>query len=343
MKQAQTAGRKKGKEKEKERIDFNTRGNLSSEHGEPGTRLRVRQAPVALPREGATGDPREESLYRVFSDAPLDLKREIIRQLPNILEGGGNTLLKKALSDEDGHVQGDAALASAMLGLDGLAPEILDLAKVGFLDVRRKALQALVSLDIGGATALVESLVAQGSGEDKKVALTAMDHLDKERSFTMMKALLADPQEAVMRSAIYAAGRLLERDDRYLEILNRLFVEQPALHELLRVIRETKLDTFKDQLVRLFSDAGRDSWARYEVLTGLAVFKDHALFDVFVGGLGDENTLIKIGSIKALSDLGDPAAISHIKPFTKNQDVALRSVAGAAVKQLKQRKRVVSP
>ena len=41
------------------RIDFNgqDRGNLSSEHGEPGTCLRVREAPAALPQEGATRAP----------------------------------------------------------------------------------------------------------------------------------------------------------------------------------------------------------------------------------------------------------------------------------------------
>ena len=48
----------------KDKIDFHdkARGNLSSEHGEPGTRLRVREAgyPLAggaLPQEGATGYP----------------------------------------------------------------------------------------------------------------------------------------------------------------------------------------------------------------------------------------------------------------------------------------------
>ena len=42
-----------------EAIDFNgrARGNLSSEHREPGTRLRVREAPAALPQEGATQVP----------------------------------------------------------------------------------------------------------------------------------------------------------------------------------------------------------------------------------------------------------------------------------------------
>jgi 23S rRNA pseudouridine1911/1915/1917 synthase len=41
------------------RIDSHepARGNLSSEHGEPGTRLRVREAPGALPLEGATRAP----------------------------------------------------------------------------------------------------------------------------------------------------------------------------------------------------------------------------------------------------------------------------------------------
>jgi hypothetical protein len=40
-------------------IDFHghVRGNLSKEHGEPGARVRVREAPVALPREGATRAP----------------------------------------------------------------------------------------------------------------------------------------------------------------------------------------------------------------------------------------------------------------------------------------------
>ncbi|MGD0234011.1 MAG: HEAT repeat domain-containing protein [Syntrophorhabdales bacterium] len=281
----------------------------------------------------------EKSLYRLFSEAPLDLKREIIRQLPNIWERNGSGLLKRALSDEDGHVQGDAALASARLGLHGLVPEILGLARIGFPDVRRKALEALASLDIDRATGLVESFVAKGSVEDKKVALVIMDRLDKERAFAVMKTLLADSDETVARSVIYTAGRLLEGDERYLEILNRLLLKRPVLHELLRVIRERKLHTFRDRLVALFFDQDRDVWTRYEVLAALAVFREHSLFDVFIGGLRDENTLIKIGSIKALSDLSDPAALPHVTPFARSQDATLRSAASAALKKLRQGER----
>ena len=46
-------------------IDFHgqARGNLCSEHGEPGTRLRVWEAPTALPMEGATQAPVMEVLH----------------------------------------------------------------------------------------------------------------------------------------------------------------------------------------------------------------------------------------------------------------------------------------
>jgi HEAT repeat protein len=278
----------------------------------------------------------EKRLEEIFLGASLDLKREIIRSLPEIIEQDGATILRHALHDEDGHVKGDAALAAARLCLRSAVPDILDLARVGFADVRKKALQALVALGDARATELVESFVAQGSSEDKKVALSVMHQLDKGKAFEAMKALLDDPDEMVLRSAIYTAGRLVDKDERYLELLNRLLAERPVLHELIRVIRERKLDSFKDRLVELFLETGCNVWTRYEILAALAVLRDHSLFDVFAGGLRDENTLIKIGSIKALSDLSDVAAISHVKPFARSQDAALRSIATAALKQLQQ-------
>jgi len=335
--------------------------------------------PVLLPFIRACGIARHtlagEPLDRLFSEAPLDLKREIIRQLPNIIdfrgqasghlssehseregkaptaspvegatrapvnEKDGSALLKRALSDEDGHVQGDAALASARLNLNRLVPEILNLARAGYLDVRKKALESLCSLDLTCAAGLVESFVAVGSVEDKKVALTVLEHLDKERCLVAMKRLLSDPDETVVRAAIYTTGKLIEKDDRYLEILGRLFIERPFLHELLRVIRERKLSTFMDRLITLFFDVDRDVWTRYEALAALASFREHSLLNVFINGLRDENTLIKIGSIKALADLRDPSALPHVASFVRSHDAALRSAANAALKQLKQKNR----
>lgn len=284
----------------------------------------------------------EERLDTIFQAAPLELKREIIRSLPRILDGQGGAVLSRALSDEDGHVKGDGALAAAQLGLSSLAPQISELARAGFVDVRTKALRALVLLDPALAAQLVQSFVQQGSSEDKKIALSVMDGLDEDQALAAMTSLLHDPDHTVLRSAIYAAGKLVDKDSRYLELLGSFLARKPLFHELLRVIREHKLDAFSDQLKQLFLDERLDTWTRYETLAALAAFRDRELFDVFIVGLRDENTLIKIGSIKALCDLSDTAAVPLVRPFVKSQDAALRSVAEAALEQLSRGKQEAS-
>jgi HEAT repeat protein len=271
----------------------------------------------------------------LFVQAPLTLKRELIRQLPAIVKGDATGLLRKALKDEDGHVKGDAALAAARLGLKTLTEDIADISIEGFSDVRKKGLQALATLDKQRVSELVETLSRSDRSDDRKIALTILDKLDREQAFGVMQVLLGDPDESVVRSAIYTAGNLLARDNRYLKLLNKLLAKRPVLHELLRVIREHRLDAFRDALVSIFCEQRGDAWTRYQVLTTLAALRDHSLFNIFTGGLRDESTLIKIGSIKALSDLADTTAIVHVRPFMNSQDAALRSAAGAAVKELR--------
>jgi HEAT repeat protein len=276
-----------------------------------------------------------ETIDRLFMHAPLAVKRELMRQLPSIIDGDATGLMRKALTDEDGHIKGDAAIAAARLGLEGFTQEIVNISVDGFLDVRRKGLQALATLDKQRLGDLVETLARSARSDDRKTALTALNELDKERIFGVMQVLLNDPDESVVKSAIHTAGNMLPQDNRYLKALNELLAERPVVHELLRVIREQKLDIFKDPLVKLFGEQGDDAWTRYQVLTALAAFRDHSLLNVFVGALQDENILIKIGSIKALSDLADASVMVHVKPFMRSQDPALRSAASAAVKELR--------
>jgi HEAT repeat protein len=53
-----------------------------------------------------------------------------------------------------------------------------------------------------------------------------------------------------------------------------------------------------------------------------------------VGALKDENNLIKIGGLKALSDLGEKRAAPHIRPFTKSIDQDVKSAAQLALRRL---------
>jgi HEAT repeat protein len=62
-------------------------------------------------------------------------------------------------------------------------------------------------------------------------------------------------------------------------------------------------------------------------LLALGAFEDPLLFELFVKGLNDENNLIKIGSLKALSDLKDKKAVVFVKPLIKDKDDDVRSTA----------------
>lgn len=284
-----------------------------------------------------------ETIDRLFASGSLTLKRELIKQLPGIAEGDATGVLRKALKDEDGHVRGDAALAVARLGLKDLTAEVVDLVVDGFPDVRKKGLQALALLDGQRVAELVERLVQSNRTEDRKIALSVVDQLDKEQAFAVMQVLLDDADESVVRSAIYTAGSLLNRDKRYMKLFDRLLGERPVLHGLLRVIREQRLDAFRDRLVKILCEQGSDAWTRYQVLTALAGLRDHSLLDVFVGSLNDESTLIKIGSIKALAELADARAVAYVRPFMKSQDAALRSAASIAVKELRRAEQKRAP
>ena len=54
---------------------------------------------------------------------------------------------------------------------------------------------------------------------------------------------------------------------------------------------------------------------------------------MFAGCLKDENNLIKIGSLKALSAMGDKRAIPRIRPFSKSIDEDVKAAAAIALER----------
>ena len=102
----------------------------------------------------------------------------------------------------------------------------------------------------------------------------------------------------------------------------------------MKIIKDKKLNMFRDRLVEIFMDMGKGLWTRYYALMALAVFEDGSLFDILVSGLNDENNLIVIGCIRALSDLNDKKAINYIRPFTDNSNEDVQSTASSVLEKL---------
>ena len=275
----------------------------------------------------------EGTLIDAYRSASVEVRREIIEHLGSVVEGSGYGIVKEAMHDPDGHVQGGAVAYAGRMGFGDLTKEVIEMSRKSYPDVRSKALRALIRLDLAEASTLIEEFVHRGSGADKKTFLAVADALDNERNYPYLSKLLVDDDEGIRKAAIGVCGNFLD-DERYMNILRGLLADTEIPHEALKVVKEKRLTMFKDRLVDLFSDGTKGMWTRYYALSALDALKDRTLFDLYLRGLEDDSSLIKIGSVNALAGLEDPRALLHIEPFAQSEDEDVRTTAEAAISRL---------
>jgi HEAT repeat protein len=277
----------------------------------------------------------EALLFDTFAASSAKVRREIICAVPSIGSGNGRGLLREAIKDPDGHVKGDAVTVIGTLGFSDFKEDIVLLSREGFLDVRIKALRVLVGLDRGEGLKLIKEFVNHGTGDDKKVYLGAAELLDGNANLSFVEKLLTDSDEAVRRTTVAVVGNFLD-DRRYVNLVRMLLKSDNIPHEVLKVIKDKALTEFRERLIEIFVDPDTGLWTKYYALSALGAFEDHTLFEVFLKGLADENSLIKIASLKALSDLKDARALEYVQPFTLSDDADVRSTAEFVMTKLKE-------
>jgi hypothetical protein len=194
------------------------------------------------------------------------------------------------------------------------------------MDVRISALKALLALDKDKAISLLVEFVHSDSTEDKKVYLAVAKNVTGDLNFPLLETLFAHGNDDIKRSAVSVIGNFID-DMRYSQIFQNLLQTDNIPHEVLKIIKEKRLAQFKPFLNKIFSDTNKSLWTRYYALLALGALEDPSLFELFVQGLNDENSLIKIGSLKALSDLKDKKAIAYVEPLVNNKDDDVRSTA----------------
>ena len=275
----------------------------------------------------------EALLLKIFLATSMEVKREIIKNLPVLLEEGGLSIIKVAIKDPDGHVRADALTVIGIMSLKVMKDEVIAAARKDFLDVRIHALKALMRLDFDNGLELIRAFVNNGSNDDKRLYLSVAKFGDADNNFPFVVNLLSDKDDKIRRAVIDVIGHFID-DERYMAMLVKLLAEENIPHEALKVIKEKKLTIFRDRLHEIFHDKDKELWTRYYALSALSTFEDGSLFDTFVNGLKDDNSIIKIACIKALADLNDMKALGHIYPFAQSDDDDVRSTAEVAIGRL---------
>ena len=275
----------------------------------------------------------ERILLKTFCSSQLPAKREIMKQLGQISRGKGYRVIREAMKDSDGHVQAEAVAIAGTMSLRELTGDILLMAKNGYSDVRMKALLALIRLDLPMALAAIEWFVKEGSSDDKRTYLSVTSHLDAKTNFPFLKELIADKDDKIRQMTIRVIGNFVENKE-YLDLLKAVLKGGTTPNEVLKVIGEKKLIAFRQLLLDIVVDPLQVVWTKYYAVAALAGFADPSLFTVFVGALKEKNNLIKIGALKALSELRDKRAIPHVRPYTKSMDQDVKTAALTALERL---------
>ncbi len=289
--------------------------------------------PIVRACAGVSWTIDEPVLLRTFCSSQLPAKREIMKQLDKISDGNGYRLIREAMKDSDGHVQAEAVAIAGTMSLRELTGDILLMAKNGYPDVRIKAMIALIRLDLPLALAAIEWFINEGNSNDKRTYLSVTTHLDAGTNFPFLKELIADTDDKIRQMTIRVLGNFVEHDE-YLDLFRAVLKGETIPNEVLKVIGEKKLTAFKQLLLGIVLDPLQVVWTKYYALGALAVFADASMFTVFVGALKEKNNLIKIGALKALSELRDKRAIPHVRPYTKSMDQDVKTAALMAVERL---------
>jgi HEAT repeat protein len=282
--------------------------------------------PVVQACEMAMTKISENILLEAFHLSEEKVKREIVRSIPVVCGGNGRAILREAVKDFDGHVRANAMTAIGAMSLMELKDVVIDRAKHDFLDVRIEALRTLIRLDRDEALRLIDQFVDCGSSEDKKVYLAVANLLNGDRNYPLVEKLFKDDDAAVRKSVTTVIGKNT-LDKRYVDMIGKLLSGESIPHEVLQVIKDKRLVEFKDRLIAVFNDYDRGLWTRYYALMALGAFEDPSLFDFFVEGLEDENSLIKIASLKALADLKNREAVPHVTPYVDSVNDDVRATA----------------
>lgn len=159
--------------------------------------------------------------------------------------------------------------------------------------VRVRAVEFMSRFEEGEEVLL--RIVLDASPEVRAAAAAGLKNFPGDRSFSALRVLLKDPETPVRIAAVEAIGRT-KHPEAGRVILSALGEDSPP--ELL------------DRGLRM-----------------LGTLKVKEAFDLFVKSLSHKDESVRWAAVYGLGLLGDPRALSHVRPFLDSESEGLREVA----------------
>ena len=292
------------------------------------------QRGVALEALGRIEDPRVVPvLKKEFWKSHRDLQRTIIGFLAS--QSGceeQDFFLDVINRHKDGIVLRSAL---AFLGHNG-TPEQVDELVLGLLshpynDVKEAAMDACILLSTPKIQEHFSTIIDDGDPLNRLMAVHTLGQIDYVRYMPFIEKSLQDLEPIVRKAAVDAIGRVRPLSP------DRLALLEGAMQDENREVRMTAVDILGTSsaphidaiLIEGLNDPA--PWVQVRCVNHLGTRKSPEATEPLVRMLQNENSLVVLGAIGALHNIGGAIALEALTALLDNQDPEIREAAEQAV------------
>ena len=314
------------------RIGYTTALTEAANFGKAATRA------VALEALGRIDDPRVIPILKEeFWKSHRDLQRTIIGFLA---AQSGCEEQDFFLDIIERHKDGIVLRAAlAFLGRNG-HPDQVDEPVLGLLshaynDVKEAAMEACILLGTPKVQEHFATIIDDGDPLNRLMAVHALGQIDLVRYMPFLEKSLGDLEPMVRKSAVDAIGRLRPLSPARLAIL------EGAMQDDNREVRMSVVDILgtcpaehiEDILVAGLNDPA--PWVQVRCVNHLGNRKSPKAIGPLVGMLQNENSLVVLGAINALQNIGGDIALEALSALVDHEDPEIREAAEQAVEAIR--------
>ena len=293
---------------------------------------------VALEALGRIEDPR---VVQVLKDEFWKSHRDQQRSVIAFLASQSGCEEQDFFLDVIDHHKDGTVLRSALafLGRNG-TPEQVDEPVLGFLshpynDVKEVAMEACILLGTPKIQEHFATLIDDGDPLNRLMAVHALGQIDYARYMPFIEKSLQDLDPIVRKAAVDAIGRVRPLSPDRLDIL------VGAMQDDNREVRMTAVDILgscpaphlEDILIHGLNDPA--PWVQVRCVNHLGNRKSLKALEPLVGMLRNGNSLVVLGTIGALQNIGGPMALEALTTLLEHQDPEIREAAEQAVYALR--------
>ena len=272
----------------------------------------------------------------IFWDRPRDIQRSLILEMANRAGKEYQDFFLDVLArNNDGTILRGALVFLGRKGdADAVFPRIVPLLSHPYDDVKEAALEACIALHTPVVEQHFKGMLKDFDPVKRMMGVYGLCFFDIAGNLDLLKDALNDKSPDVRKVAVESFGRECPIHEEYLPLVEEKLTDEnrEVRMAVFDTLGDCPNDRFTACLIMGLEDS--DPWVKVRCAERLGDNKVAEAVEPLVRMLHDENHLIVLKAIEALSKIGGETAFRALLPVLEHRDRDLQAAAEEAVNEI---------